>query len=210
MIDALNHVLFNFGQDAVTPAELLGFITGLATVYLVVKEKVANFPVGIVNNLFFFVLFINAALYADAWLQIVYALLGVLGWAAWLTAGPNRTRLDIGKASISQLAWVIAGVVAATFILTPILREAHGAYPHWDALTTSLSLGAQALLNFKKVQNWYFWIAADLIYIPLYYAKDLYLTSIVYVCFLALCIVGLKQWREHHNAKLAYEAGPVV
>jgi nicotinamide mononucleotide transporter len=68
--------------------------------------------------------------------------------------------------------------------------------PFWDALTTALSLAAQWLQNCKWIQNWWFWIAADLIYIPLYGVKHLWLTAAVYVLFLGMCFVGDGQWRR--------------
>jgi nicotinamide mononucleotide transporter len=63
-------------------------------------------------------------------------------------------------------------------------------------LTTALSLAAQWLLNLKQFENWCFWIAADVIYIPLYFVKVLYLTGIVYVIFLGLCFTGVRAWRR--------------
>jgi nicotinamide mononucleotide transporter len=62
-------------------------------------------------------------------------------------------------------------------------------------LTTSMSLGAQLLLNLKRLETWYVWIAVDIIYVPLYLSRDLNLTALVYVVFLALCIQGWRQWR---------------
>jgi nicotinamide riboside transporter PnuC len=43
--------------------EALGFVTGAACVYLVVKQSVWNFPLGIANNIFFLVLFDGAIFY---------------------------------------------------------------------------------------------------------------------------------------------------
>lgn len=192
----LNQVLFNIGSDAVTPAEILGFITGIITVYLIVKEKVWNFPIGILNNIFFLVLFLNAKLYADAWLQVVYVVITSVGWWAWLRAGPNHTALRVGTATRGQFVAVVIAGLAGLAILWPVLVNSNDVAPFWDASTTSLSLGAQALLNFKKIQNWYLWIVADIIYIPLYFFKDLYLTAGVYMIFLCLATAGLLRWRR--------------
>jgi nicotinamide riboside transporter PnuC len=46
--------------------ETLGFVTGAACVYLVIKENIWNFPIGIANNAFYLVLFAGARLYGDA------------------------------------------------------------------------------------------------------------------------------------------------
>ncbi|HET9058474.1 MAG TPA: nicotinamide mononucleotide transporter, partial [Acidimicrobiales bacterium] len=56
-----------------------------------------------------------------------------------------------------------------------------------------------------KVQNWYFWISADVIYIPLYAVKRLDLTAIVYVLFLTMCFLGLNQWRRAYRDQVQDE-----
>lgn len=196
LVAPLNVVLFNFGQDAVTWAELLGFATGAVGVWLTVRFNIWNFPIGIANNVFFLVLFWTARLYADASLQIVYLVLGFMGWWEWLHGGEQRDRRVMGYASGRLVGLLLALVVPATWGLTVLLSAAHDIAPFWDALTTALSLAAQWLLNLKKLQNWYFWIAADVIYVPLYFVKVLYLTGIVYVLFLSMCLLGLRAWRR--------------
>jgi nicotinamide mononucleotide transporter len=51
-------------------------------------------------------------------------------------------------------------------------------------------------LSFKFIENWYLWIIADVIYIPLYFVKELYFTSLLYVVFMSLCVMGLIHWRK--------------
>jgi nicotinamide mononucleotide transporter len=195
-IALLNRQLFVLGADHVSSAELLGFVTGVWCVWLTVKAKVSNFPVGIANSIFFLVLFFSAKLYADGSLQIVYIVLGVVGWWQWVFGGAGKTRLIVTKASPLSLGVLMALGVGATWLLTLVLGAAHDIAPFWDALTTALSLVAQWLLNYKKIQNWYYWIAADVIYVPLYFVKHLDLTGIVYVFFFALCFAGLKTWKN--------------
>ena len=206
LVAPLNTVLFHFGQDAVSWAELLGFATGAAGVWLTVRVKVWNFPVGIANNLFWLVLFWSARLYADALLQVVYLGLAVLGWWVWLRGGEHRTHRLMGRADRRTLLVLLVLLAPATWGLTVVLTRAHDIAPFWDALTTALSLAAQWLLNAKQVENWYFWIVADLVYVPLYFAKALNLTGIVYVLFLSMCLLGLRAWRRELAAPAAAPA----
>lgn len=199
----LNQVLFTLGQDRVSVAELLGFVTGAACVWLTVVAHVANFPVGIANSAFFLVLFLAARLYADSGLQVVYIVLGFVGWWQWLRGGPARRVLTVGRSPVWLLVGCAAFVAVATVGLTALLRSAHDIAPFWDALTTACSLAAQFLLNAKRIENWGFWIAADLIYVPLYAVKRLDLTAIVYVLFLGLCVAGAVAWRRTSRVPVA-------
>jgi nicotinamide mononucleotide transporter len=196
LLGALNVVLFRVGNDQVTAAELFGFVTGAASVWLTVLARISNFPVGIANSGFFLVLFLSARLYADSGLQVVYIALGFTGWWQWMHGGRDRARLEVARSGAWLLAGCVAFVLAATWGLTVLLREAHDIAPFWDALTTAISLAAQFLLNAKRIENWAFWIAADLIYVPLYAVKRLDLTALVYVLFLGLCAAGVSGWRK--------------
>src|SRR5260370_33614349 len=73
--------------------EDLGFITGTLTVWLIVVENIWNFPIGIANDIFFFVLFWQASLFAGMGLQVLYIPPGFQGWYLWLHGGPNITAL---------------------------------------------------------------------------------------------------------------------
>ena len=176
--------------------ETLGFVTGAACVYLVVRQNIWNFPLGIANNVFFLILFVEARLYGDAGLQVVYILLGIQGWYWWLHGGAYRTALPVNRARPRTLLWLAGLVALGTAGLMLALQAARGSAPFLDAFTTVLSLAAQYLLNRKAIENWYLWIAADVLYIALYLARDLHLTALLYFIFLCLCLAGLWRWRQ--------------
>lgn len=181
--------------------EWAGFLSGALCVYLVVREHVANFPVGIANCCFFAVLFFDAGLYADAGLQLVFLALGARGWWLWLHGGAERGPLEIRPLAPETAVRVGLGIGLATATLTLLLsRFTDSTVPFWDALTTSLSLGAQWLLNHKHVATWYLWITADVLYIGLYHYKGLDLTAVLYAGFLGLCVLGLRSWRMSSRA----------
>jgi len=59
-----------------------------------------------------------------------------------------------------------------------------------------LSLVAQYLLNRKLIENWYFWMVADVIYVYIYLIKKLDLTAVLYAIFFTMCVAGYVAWRK--------------
>ncbi len=179
-----------------TALEAVGFVTGALCVWLAARQVVWTFPVGIANNVAFAALFVPAGLYAQAGLQVVYVVLGGLGWWWWLRAGPDRTPLRPTGTPPALVPVLAAGVVAGTAALWALLAtQTDSTVPGWDALTTALSLCAQLMLNRKWVENWLVWIVADVVYVGLYASQGLWLTAVLYAGFLALCVSGLRAYR---------------
>jgi nicotinamide mononucleotide transporter len=174
--------------------EAASFITGAICVWLTVKESIWNFPLGLANVATFGIVFYQSRLFADAGLQVVYFMLGVVGWYLWLHGGEHRAPLTVTRASHWEMGMLAALVVVATLGLWHLLRPLGGSASFWDALTTSISLASQWLLNRKRLESWIGWIIVDVIYVPLYLSKDLYLTAILYGIFLLLAVMGLRTW----------------
>jgi nicotinamide mononucleotide transporter len=174
--------------------EAFGFATGSICVWLVTRGNLWNWPVGLANNVVFALLFWKARLFADFGLQGVYFALGIWGWWQWLHGGTNRAPLRVGRTRKSEWIAIALFLTAGTWGLRELLVAVNGAAPFWDALTTTLCLAAQYLLCRKRLENWWLWIVADVIYVPLYFSRGLPLTAVLYAGFLGLCIVGLKRW----------------
>ena len=183
-----------------TPLEAVSVVTGAVCVWLTVRENVWNFPIGLANVATFCVVFFGARLYADAGLQVVYFALTLAGWYLWLHGGQRGTALRVSMVGPREAAVVAAAGAALTLVLWVTLRHVGGSASFFDALTTSLSLCAQWMLNRKQVENWYAWIAADLVYVPLYAWKGLYLTAGLYAVFLVMATLGLLRWRATWRA----------
>jgi nicotinamide mononucleotide transporter len=181
-----------------SPFEIAGFITGIWTVWLTVKANIWNWPIGNANSFFLLIVFLQAGLYSDSSLQLIFIVLGFYGWWFWLRGGPKGGEAPIRHAGRLELSLVAVATVAGTIVWTNVLIHfTNSTVPLWDASTTVLSLAATWLLTRKLVENWPVWVfGVDLPMIGLYLYKGLHLTALLYVVFALLATRGWIEWRR--------------
>jgi nicotinamide mononucleotide transporter len=163
---------------------------------LIVCESAWNFPFSLANVITFAIIFFRQRLYADASLQIVYLCLTIYACYRWLRGGPGGSRLKISSASSRLLTMALGACVLIWLPLWLLLSKKGDVAPLCDSLTTAISLTALWMLSNKYLENWWLWIGADLIYIPLYFYKGLDLTGVLYCVFLCMSITGVIRWRR--------------
>jgi nicotinamide mononucleotide transporter len=180
-----------------TYTEIFGALTGLICVWLTVRENVWNWPIGLVNNVFFFVLFFGAKLYADAGLQVFFFVLGLYGWWQWLHGGQNDTELSISRTQLAVAGLLGFIALAGTAAMgTMLARYTDAALPFCDSSIAVLSLIAQWMLARKLLENWLVWITVDVISVGVYLTRHLYLTAGLYAVFLVLATLGYFAWKR--------------
>ena len=178
--------------------ELVGSLTGALCVWLLVKQNIWNWPIGITNNIFYIIIFYKSGLYADAGLQFVYIAISIYGWWNWLHGGLQHGRAEsehaLPPAGVAWLSWDGRGGDGGSVLAAPPLYAQHRPVcrrPDHRALPD------RAIHDVTQVvQNWWFWIVGDVLVIGLYIYKHLYLTSVLYAVFLAMCIAGLVEWQK--------------
>lgn len=203
LLAPMQHVLFHLGGVDVSWVEVFGFGTGALCVWLVVVQNIWNWPIGIANNLFFLLLFLDSGLYADSALQIAFAVLGSYGWWRWLSGGPRANQLPVRRSAPGEaVGQAVAGLAGTAVVALVLARFTDSTVPVWDGAVLALSLVATYGQALKLVESWWVWIAVDTISVPLYVAKGLYLTAILYAGFWLLCVVGLRAWRAELRTPL--------
>jgi nicotinamide mononucleotide transporter len=176
--------------------EWIGFVSGVLCVWWVVKERVANWPVGIVNCIAWLILLWINAIYLNAILQLVYIVISVYGWWHWLWGGESRDSLPVRFATSTERLRAAAIIAAGTVAGARLMMLAGDAAPVWDALTTITSVVAIYWQARKIYESWILWLSVDIIYFALYGSQDLWLTALTQVAFGAMCVVGLRDWRR--------------
>ncbi len=189
----------------IDPVELAGFVLSLAMVYCNIKEIHWGWPLAILSSMVYCVVFWKSQLYGEASLQVMFVLTSAWGWQQWLRRSEHRNadeapvRISVSRVSPTELK----NALMATLLVWPAFafflhRFTDSDVAVWDGLVTALSLLAQYLLAKKKLENWWVWLAVNLITVGLMVMKSLWLTSLLYVLFAILSYVGLKAWQAQH------------
>lgn len=180
-----------------TILEIIATLSGLIHVYLLTKEKIIAWPFGIVTVGTYIYIFFVSKLYSEAILHVVYLILNIYGWYNWSRRHDNVPDVPITRLSVRGMVLFAAIILAGTVLWGGFMkRNTDASFPYVDAYTTVASLCAQYLLARKKIDNWILWILVDLVAIPMYLLKDLFITSGLYFIYLLLCIHGWLQWRK--------------
>jgi nicotinamide mononucleotide transporter len=192
----LTQALFFAGGMPMSFGDMFGFLTGVLCVWLTARASIWNFPAGILSAAVLGLVFLQQRLFADASLQIVFIVLSAQGWIMWRRRKPAAGGGRVSGTSLREqlLLLVVAGVL--TLVLWEVLLRLKGNAPPVDALVTALSLCAQWQLNRRQISSWGWWIAVDLVSIPLYWSRDLPLISGLSFVFLLICIRGWWHWRQ--------------
>ena len=189
-----------------SPIELAATAFGIACVVLVVRRSLWNYPLAIVSVALFGWVFVQARLYSDALLQGFYVAINLYGWWGWRRSRAGAGDVVVGRmAAGERLAWLAVTVVATAAWGAAMHRFTDAALPWWDAAVAIPSVAAQALLARRRIENWWGWIAVDLIAVPLYAAKGLWAAAGLYVIYLMLSVWGLIDWH-----RVARTAGPAA
>jgi nicotinamide mononucleotide transporter len=182
--------------------EWIGAAVSVAAVWLAARRHMLGWPVGLVSVALYAGVFVEARLYSDALLQVAFAGFIVYGWRRW-----KANLDDEGLVRVAALAPGAAlrdlglGALGALLLGFCMHRYTDAALPWLDAALTAFSLVAQWWQGRRHVAAWWLWIVLDLIYVGLYLFKSLEVTAVLYLGFVGLAAMGLRQWRRAARAE---------
>lgn len=138
-------------------------------------------------------------------LQVIFFIQGIYGWYFW-TNGKAEDKEEVPIRLLNNKERLLASgllvlLIVTIGLLTASFTDTDVAY--LDATVASISLIANLLLARKILDNWLLWIFVDIIYVGLFYYKELYLTSGLYLVFFFMATAGFIQWRKEWQLQKA-------
>lgn len=177
--------------------ELIAVLLAFAMIVCNIVELHWGWPLAAISSVLYSFLFWSQRLYGEALLQVLFIVLALWGWSVWMRgvqgAPLHVTRMPGGQrftlAWIGTLLWLATGGALQNFTDSDV--------PWWDAFPSAFSLVGQYLLAYKRLENWAVWIAVNIVAAGLFAWKGLWLTTLLYLVFIALSVVGWRTWAKH-------------
>ncbi len=193
--------------------ELLGAILAVAYLFLSINGNVWLWFLGFATSSFYLIIFYNNQLYADMGLQVYYLIVSVYGWIYWIGKGnlSEKPKTNIDTKSLKISDWIKVLIIIVIFQLSiywilkvgPKLFNIPEAYfPLGDAFTTAASIVATWMLARKIIENWLLWIVINSFSMGMYVFKEMYITSVLFVIYTTMAVVGYFKWKKDMNTEL--------
>jgi len=180
-----------------------GFLTTLVGIWLTTRRKLLCWPVVLVSDLLYLLVFYRVRLYSDALLQIFFLAFTLYGWWYWWRGVREEGEVRVVRLPTASLLIALVVGAAGSVLLGLLMARMGAALPRLDATLMSYSLVASWWQTRKHIANWWLWIAVDLVYIGEYLYKDLWPTALLYLLLVGLAVLGLRDWRRAAVSGLA-------
>ena len=180
--------------------EITAVFFGFASVWYSKQNNILVFPTGLISTSIFVYLLFKWQLIGDMMINVYYFIMSIYGWYVWTRKVDTENVTPISRVTKREQKFGIV-IFVSTLVLVYEVYQFFEMWTNWvayvDTLTTALFFVGMWLMAKRKIENWYFWIIADIISVPLYLYKGLTFTSIQYFGFTILAIFGFLAWKKN-------------
>lgn len=178
--------------------EIIGAIAGIIYLYFEYKADIRMWPAGIIMSTFYTYVFIQARFYAFACINIYYILAAVYGWIKWYRSKSSESGdYKIIHAPVRYyIRILIATILVFIFVYYILSQFTDSPVPFGDSFVTTLSIISMWMLAHRFVEQWLLVIVLNAVSIFLYFSQNLYPTSIMYLVYTIVSVLGYFRWKK--------------
>jgi nicotinamide mononucleotide transporter len=185
--------------------EITAVVFGIISVLFARKNNILVYPTGLISTLIFIYILYNFKLYGEFIINIYYSVMSILGWYLWSRRNNGREEFPISIMNSKE--YKISGLIfTVTLLFIALVYNFFDKFTHLtayvDAFTTALFFVGMWLMAKRKIENWIVWIIADIISVPLYFYKGLTVSSLQFIVFTIIAILGYKEWKIFLQKKM--------
>ena len=207
----MNHIFdWVFSQYADVPAhlvalELIAVFFGLLSPIFSKNNNILVYPTGLISTALYVYILAVYGLLGDMMINAYYFVMSIYGWYIWTRkTGPDHyTPITRTTAKEHQTSfWIFLATLIFVFCVYSFFDKWTSWTAYVDTLTTALFFVGMWLMAKKKLENWLYWIVADIISVPLYLYKGLIFSAVLFLVMTIIAIYGYRAWKNPLNNRL--------
>ena len=188
--------------------DIVTTVLGLAYILLEYKASVWMWVVGFMMQALGIVLYYQKGLYADCGMEFYYLAMTVYGYWRWVSRGTSQGDDSFVQAKEPSplpirhfpkrlvLPWIFLITTVWGIIYWLLITFTNSNVPLADSFTTALSIVGIWALAHKYLEQWFIWIAVDVVTCVLYFYKDIPFKACLYGLYVVIAIMGWFKWRR--------------
>ena len=131
--------------------------------------------------------------------------MSIIGWYLWSRRNNGQEEFPISIMNSKDYK-ISAIIFIATLLFIAFIYQFFDKFTdltaYVDAFTTALFFVGMWLMAKRKIENWIIWIIADIISVPLYFYKGLTVSSLQFIVFTIIAVLGYIEWKIFLQKKI--------
>ena len=185
--------------------EITAVLFGVVSVLFARKNNILVYPTGLISTLIFIYILYNFKLYGEFIINIYYSIMSILGWYFWSRRNNGQEEFPISIMNSKEYK-ISAIIFTVTLLFIALVYHFFDKFTNLtayvDAFTTALFFVGMWLMAKRKIENWIVWIIADIISVPLYFFKGLTVSSLQFIVFTIIAVLGYLEWKIFLQKKI--------
>jgi nicotinamide mononucleotide transporter len=183
--------------------EMSAALLAVAYTILAIWQRIECWVAAFLSSCLYVWVMFGAHLYMESALNAFYAAVAIYGFWEW-RYGAGGGALAVSRWPLARHAAALAGIAALSALTGYLLKRYTPAASPWvDSMVTWSSVFATFLAARKVYENWHWWLVIDSVCVYLYITRRLFLTMLLFLVYLVLIIIGMREWRRSLTAHAA-------
>ena len=179
--------------------ELFAVIMNITSVVYAKRNNILVYPTGLIGTGIFVYILLNFSLLGDTIINAYFFSMSIYGWYFWSRKKDEVFVNQVSTINLNEIKYLFI-LAISSLIFIYFVYDYFDKWNNWtayvDNITTAIFFVAMWLMARRKIESWIFWIIGDLITVPLYFYKGLTISSIQYIIFLILAVLGYISWKK--------------
>jgi len=179
--------------------ELFAVIMNITSVVYAKRNNILVYPTGLIGTGIFVYILLNFSLLGDTIINVYFFSMSIYGWYFWSRKKDEVFINQVSTINRNEIKYLFI-LAISSLIFIYFVYDYFDKWNNWtayvDNITTAIFFVAMWLMARRKIESWIFWIIGDLITVPLYFYKGLTISSIQYIIFLILAVLGYISWKK--------------